>query len=875
MNLSKSPQQTSLLGLVKMCCVFLLMLLCSIPAKSDEPYARSKNYDLQHSKVVLRFDLDRRRVIGDVTHTVTILQPATDQISFDSVGLQIQTVTVNKTAAKFDTTDAKLNVFLSRAAKPGEKFDIEIKYEGQPKKGLYFILPDINYPNRPKQIWTQGESEDTRYYLPTYDYPNARLTTETVVTVPANWLTVSNGKLQSVTDAGNGQKTWIWRESLPSSTYLFTVVAGEFAEVKDIWRNIPVTYYAPKDRGDRLSPDYGRTPAMLEHFSNTLGVDYPWEKYAQAMVDDFVAGGMENSSATTNTAGSLRHPQLELEYLEGEDGLISHELGHQWFGDLVTCKDWSNIWLNEGFATFMETIWIEQQFGKDEADYDRWDASRFWFASRNLYAKPIVRHDFDDSSEFDGNAYNKGGWVLYMLRQQLGSQKFYAGLKHYLELNRGKNVVTADLTKAIEEATHTNVDQFFDQWIYGAGAPKFEVSYAYDEAKKQLNLTVKQVQKVEGRVGIFRVPLEVEITNAIGSRLYPIVVAKASETFSFPSESVPEMVLFDKGNQVLKSISFKKEKKEWLYQLTHATEVADRADAATELGKLKKEDDVAAALGDRLRNDKAYGVRIVAARSLGELGTPAASKQLLDTLNSAKEPWIRNQIVQALGNFKDDSATISKLESVARADSSWRARGAALQALGRMKTTNAFETLTAMLDSESPDGFLRNASLRGLGSLGDDKAVPLLLAWSKPGKDLDSRQAAISSLAKLQKDNKEITSQIASYLPENHSQIRFTAIFALGSRGDASAIPALEALLKQDDLSIEVAPMIKQQIESLKKPAPKATPHPETEEAGEGTEEPGAPHQNGEDSKIDRLEQLVQEMNERLKSIEARLPAKP
>ena len=850
----------------------LFAILCTIPVQADEPYARSKNYDLQHSKVVLRFDVEKKKVIGDVTHTVTILQPAIDRISFDSVGLQIQSVTVNKGAAKFDTTDTKLIVSLARIAKPGDKFDIEIKYEGQPKKGLYFILPDKDYPNRPKQIWTQGESEDTRYYLPTYDYPNARLTTETVVTVPADWITVSNGKLQGVTDAPNGQKTWTWRESLPSSTYLFTVVAGEFAEVKNTWRNIPVTYYAPKGRGDRLASDYGRTPAMLEHFSTTLGVDYPWEKYAQSMVDDFVAGGMENSSATTNTASSLRHPLLEAEYIEGEDGLISHELGHQWFGDLVTCKDWGNIWLNEGFATFMETMWTEKHFGKDIADYDRWDASRAWFASRNLYAKPIVRHDFDDSNEFDGNAYNKGGWVLYMLRQQIGTEKFYAGLKHYLEVNRGKNVVTADLTKAIEEATHTNVDQFLDQWVYGAGAPKFELSYTYDEAKKQVALTVKQTQKVEGRVGLFRIPLEVEITNSTGPKLYPIVVKKASETFTFPSESAPQMLLFDKGNQVLKSVTFKKDKQEWLYQATHASEVADRADATTELGKLKKEEAVASALGDALRNDKAYGVRIVAARSLGELGTPAAAKELLDSLNTAKEPWIRNQIVQALGSFKDDTAVTAKLESIAKEDSSLRARGAALQTLGRMKSPSAYSTLTAMLSSDSPDGFLRNASLRGLGSLGDDKAVPQLLDWSKPGKDLDSRQAAISSLAKLEKDNKEITNQIASYLPEPHAQIRFTTIFALGSRGDASAISALEALLRQDDLSIEMAPMIKQQIESLKKPSAKVASHAD---AGEEGEEEGGSSQGVEDSKINRLEQLVQEMNERLKVIESRLPPKP
>ncbi len=871
MILMKAGWRYSARELVRNLAMFFVVAVCGFGARADEPYARSKDYDLQHSKVVLKFDLDQKKVMGDVTHTVSVLKPGTEKLTFDAVGLQIQSVTVNKSAAKFETTDSKLNVSLPRAAKDGDQFEVEIKYEGQPKKGLYFILPDKDYPNRPRQVWTQGESEDTRYYLPTYDYPNARLTTETVLTVPGDWMTISNGKLIGVTDAANGQKTWTWKESQPSSTYLFTVVAGEFSEVKDSWRNIPVTYYAPKDRGDRLTANYTRTPAMIELFSTTLGVDYPWEKYSQAMVDDFVAGGMENSSATTNTAGSLRHPMLAAEYLENQDGLISHELGHQWFGDLVTCKDWGNIWLNEGFATFMETIWSERHFGKDVADFDRWEASRNWNGNRNLYAKPIVRHDFDDSGEFDGNAYTKGGWVLYMLRRQLGSEQFYAGLKHYLEVNRGKNVVTGDLSKAIEEATHTNVDQFFDQWVYGAGAPKYEVSYAYDEAKKQVALTVKQTQKIEGHVGLFRVPIEVEITNGTGPKLYPIVVSKAAETFTFPSESAPQMVLFDKGNQVLKSSEFKKEKKELLFQLKTAGEAADRADAAVALGKLKKEDDAAAGLGEAARNDKSVGVRNVAAQSLGEMGGPAASKELLESLNTAKEPWVRNQIVQSLGSFKEDPAAIAKLESVAREDSSYRARAAALQALGRLKSPKAYETLTAMVNSESPDGFLRNAALRGLGTLGDDKAVPLLEDWAKPGKNLDSRQAAISSLARLQKDNKEITEQIAGYLEEPHAQIRFTTLFALGTRGDASAIPALEALLKRDDLSIEMAPMIKQQIDGLKKPKPKEAAHAAMNEEGDDEEEMGA-NQAGDDSKLSHLEQLVQEMNERLKAIEGRLP---
>src|SRR6266403_4974107 len=544
---------------------------------ADEPYARSRDYDLQHSKIALRFDLDQKKVLGEVTHSLSVLRDGTGKIVFDSAGLTIQKVTVNRTAAKFETTGEKLIISLAAETKSGDKLEIVIRYEGKPRKGMYFILPDKVYPDRPSQIWTQGESEDTHYYLPTYDYPNDRLTTETILTVPASWITVSNGKLISVTDAGKGLKTWYWKESVPSSTYLITAVAGEFDEVKETWRGIPVTYYAPKGRGDRLSISYGRTPAMMELFSKKLGVDYPWEKYAQVMVDDFVAGGMENTSATTNTSSSLRSPQLALEYFTGEDGLISHELGHQWFGDLVTCKDWGNIWLNEGFATFLEYVWSESRYGKDQADYERWQATREWFGMNTLWNKPIVRHDFEDSGEFDENAYGKGGWVLYMLRHQLGDDAFYRAMKHYLEANRGKNVVTSDLVKAIEETTHTNVDQFFGQWIYGAGAPKFDLSYTYDSEKHQVALTVKQTQTIEGRVGIFRVPLEVQITTAAGSKLFPIMVSKATQIFTLPADAAPLLVLFDKGGQVLKSAEFHKEKKEWLYQLKNAAELSDRA----------------------------------------------------------------------------------------------------------------------------------------------------------------------------------------------------------------------------------------------------------------------------------------------------------
>ena len=512
---------------------------------------------------------------------------------------------------------------------------------------------------------------------------------------------------------------------------------------------------------------------------------------------------------------------------------------------------------------------MEHYFPKDQIEYELWNDAKDWMGNPRLFVKPIVRHDFDDSGEFDGNAYNKGGWVLYMLRYQIGEQAFFAGLKHYLEVNRGKNVVTADLTRAIEEATHINVDQFFSQWVYGAGAPRFDLAYTYDDAKHKLLLKVRQTQKLEGRVGLFTIPLKVEITTASEKKEYPITVSKAEEEFWFPADSAPTMVLFDKGGHYLKSADFHKEKKEWLYQLKNASETADRLDAVDALGKLKDDGDAIAALGDALKNDKAWGVRATAADNLGSTKNPGAEKLLLAALDTTKEPWVRNRIVSALGNFKDDKDVLAKVSAVAKEDNSYRAQASALLALGKLKAPGALDTLDAAVKADSPDSYVRNAALRAMGELGDDKAVPALREWAAPGKRIDSRQAAIASLARLDKSNKEITQTIASYLPEPHAPIRFTTIFALGARGDASAIPALENLLKREDLSIEMEPTIKEQIARLKK-EPGSGQSGAQGQAGEKTEGDSA----AVAKRLDRLEKLIQEMTERLKAIEEKLPPK-
>jgi aminopeptidase N len=856
------------------------LLLCAV-GRADEPFARNRDYDLQHVKTALKFDVATRGVTGDTTQTLAILRDGTNHVEFDSIALTISAVTVNGKPAKFTTTDAKLIVELGHGAKIGEKFDVNIRYTGNPKKGLYFVLPDKNYPDRPKEVWTQGESEDTRYYIPIYDYPNARPTSEMIVTVPKEWIVISNGKLASVTNSGTENKTWDWRQDKPLSTYLISVVAGEFHETKVMWHGIPVTYNVPRGDENKVATTFTDTPQMLQYFSDRLGVLYPWDQYAQTSVDDFVEGGMENTSATTLTTDGLVDPRLATETHEASDSLNSHELAHQWFGDLVTCKDWADLWLNEGFATFMQMLWEEHSAGVDESKYSNWNTQRGWMGQPRIYGEPVVTRNFGDALEYAGNIYDKAGLILEMLRAQLGDEEFFGALHHYLDVNRNKNVVTADLVKAIEESTNTNVDRFFNQWIYGAGAPKFRIRASYDAAAHQEKLTVEQTQKLDAHVGLFEVPVEVEVTTDGGKKSYWIKVTKAEETFPFPADSAPLMVVFDKGNKVLKSADFEKPVAELIYQLEHADAVTDRADAAVALGGFAKDDSAVEALGRAVTRDAFWGVRVQAIQSLGRINSGPTKKLILAALDD-KEAWVRVPAVRQLARIPNDPEVIARLDTLYKNDSAWGVRGAALGVLAQIKASGAYEMLTAAMTSDSPNDILRRAALSGFGALGDDRAVPMLMEWSSLGKPLDSRPAAIQSLGRLGTKDPAVETRLIQYLDETYDSVRRSSIGALGQRGDPAAIPALEAMLKSNELALGSSPQLTATIARLKNGG-----------AGGGRGGRGAPSPDGAAAsapnggvggaadlnalvtqlldRVTRLDQHISELNDQVKKLEDKM----
>jgi aminopeptidase N len=799
------------------CCALLSLtaFACVSTARADEPYARSRDYELQDIRTHLWFDVEQRGIRGEVTERVTALRDGVSDLKFDSVDLDIRSVTVDGKAAKFSMTPNELIVSLDHPANRGERHEILIRYDGQPKRGLYFILPDKSYPQQPQEVWTQGEAEDTRYYIPVYDYPNNRMTSEMVLTVPAKWITVSNGQLMGVKDEPDGTKTWDWKQPEPLSSYLLSAVAGDFVEREDSWRGVPLRFAVPRGEESKIEITFARTKEMLDLFSNKLGVPYPWAQYAQTSVDEFVEGGMENTSATTLSVRDLVHPRLASELRIGDDVVMSHEMAHQWFGDLVTCKDWANLWLNEGFATYFEHYWLEQHYGADEADYEFWHDQTSWFAQKRLYPVPIVTRDFDDSTQYDGNVYGKAGWVLRMLREKLGDEDFFRGLHEYLVTNRGQNVVTADLQKAIEQATSVNVDKFFKQWLYGAGAPEFEVGYNYDAALHQVRLDVKQTQKVEGMVGVFDVPIDVEIATASGSKTHPIEVNEASQSFTLPADGAPLMIVFDKGDKILKTVDFKKDPALLIYQLKHAETVPDRADAAFRLSGARNNPDVVAALGESAQHDAFWGVRVEALRSLGRIGGQDAEKQVMPALDDEK-PWVREIAVRVLGNFRDDPSIGPRLTAIASGDPTYRVRAAALISLGAIKSPNAFDTLAAAVHSESPDGILCDAALGGLGVLGDNRAVPILSEWSAPGKPIHSRQEAISALAGLDRKNKDITNTLIAYLQEPYFDLKTSAILAVGERGDPDGIAPLENLIASGEITSAERPYVDTALTILK-----------------------------------------------------------
>jgi aminopeptidase N len=796
----------------------------SFSLPGDAPrYAPDRPADVRHIDIAVTLDFERHAVHGEVTTRFAALFEQVREVTFDAAELRIERVTLAGSDAPLDYwgEGEKLHVRLDRAYAYGEEFGVNVRYTAHPRTGLVFVDPVKGNPDLPVQVWTQGETEYHHYWFPCHDFPNDRATTTLSATVPGHFFVLSNGGLESVQEHADGTKTYTWRMEQPYPAYLVTLVAGEFVELQDAWRTVPVNYYVRAGReadGHRM---FDKTPAMIEYFSTHFGVDYPYVKYGQIVAEEFL-GAMENASATTHTYRLLADERASLDY--SPEPVVAHELVHQWHGDMLAVRDWSHTWLKESFATYFEAAWKEHDKGQDEFRVELRDNLRNYLAADARGRRPIVYNVYRKNGQelFDRHVYEKGSLVLHMLRNVLGEQPFWRALQHYTQRNQWREVITADFERAIEEATGRSVAQLFEQWVYKAGHPEFKVSYAWDDEHKLAKLTVRQMQTTSESTPVFVTPVDMafmvpdtdeEKADDPEARAtlatFRVTIDSDNQTFYFPLARRPFSARFDQGGWLIKTLEFERPSELLRYQLRHDPDVLGRIEAAEGLGKQADPQSIEA-LEAALFAEQFWGVRAVIADQIGKQRSERALKTLLRGLEAIEEPKARRAIVAALGEFRaPEQAELAQRAAevltriVREGEPSYYVEAAAATGLGKTRTPDAFQTLAAKCETSSWVEIIRGGVFAGLGELGEARSVDVLADWLLDrGRPMDARAAAAGGLRVLaatkridagEAQTKAVEALMAA-LDDPWEMVMTGSAAALGEWGDARAIPALERL---------------------------------------------------------------------------------
>ena len=766
-------------------------------------FAPDRVVDIRHLALELEVDPRQRTMAGTATLRCAVIAPGTRAVELDAVELQIERVTAGGVEVPFRHDGRRLRVELAAPLATGAELVLAVTYRGTPRRGLYFVGPDEAYPGKPLQVWSQGQDEDSRYWFPCIDAPHMKATSEVSVTVPASLFALSNGVL--VSDRTEGERrTLHWRLDVPHSCYLVTLAIGDFAAIETRWGDVPVVYYVERGREAAAERTLARTPEMLELFSRRFGVPYPYPRYAQVFVADFIFGGMENTSATTLTDTVLMDERAALDY--DIDALVAHELAHQWFGDLVTCRDWGEGWLNEGFATYAEYLWREHHEGRDAADLELDDWAEMYFGEdAGRYRRTIATKLYDEPIDiFDHHLYEKGGRVLHMLRDVLGDDAFFRALAHYLGKHCHGVVESRDLARAVEDATGRNLDWFFSQWVIdGAGHPELDVGIRWDAHARLAVVTVEQRQKVDARTPLFRIPTRMRFR--VGERDVDVAIelAETRHVFHIRLDGEPAQAIFDPGRIVLASVKTDKPEPMWAAELAGATHTTDRAAAAFALAK-RGGRAAERALGTALERDAYWAGRAAAATGLGTVRTPGARDRLIRALGAEAHPRARRAIARALGDFVHDATAGAALAGVVeRGDASYFVEAEACFALGRTRTPRAGELLRAAAARDTFTDVIRQHAYRGLAEARDDGALDLLLDGLRWGRVTQGRRAAAGALAQLvrgrrDREARDIRERIELLLADRDFRVQAAAIEALAVIGDPAAIDALRRVVDRE-----------------------------------------------------------------------------
>lgn len=817
---------------------------------------------IAHIRLDIEPDLSARSLRGEVTLALQCRQDDLSAVELDAIDMHFAKVTIDgKPAAGTHYDGKRLRIALDRPRAREESFSITIAYHCSPLRGLYFVGPDEAHPNRALECWTQGQDEDSRFYFPVVDAPRFKATSEVICTVPADLFVLSNGELRESREVEGGRKRWHYFLDFPHSPYLITFVCGQFAELRDRApvTGTPVYYYGPKGREADLKRSLGMTPAIIDHFSKMIGVPYPFGRYSQIFVSDFIFGGMENTTATTLTAEAMLDERAALD--QDIEYLVAHELAHQWWGDLLTCREWPEAWLNEGFATYFEYVWREHSRGRDEADFDLLADMDNYLDEAGEYQRPIVCRQFEEPIDlFDRHLYEKGGRVLHMLRNELGETAFWRAIRLYAERNARGSVETRDLARALEDATGRNLDGFLHQWVDHAGHPELECSWAWDADKGAGTLQVEQKQQGD-HVYELRTTLRMEVDGReIDQALH---VTQRTHSFEIKASAAPTQVIFDPGDVLLKTIKFQKPRPLWVRQLSSARLGIDRLLAARALAE-KPEPLSVAALRTALETDSFWAVRVAAATALGKTRRQDALDALL-AARSQEHAKVRRAVAAALGEFRVDldpgnARAADLLEAwLTKGDASCFVEANAAQSLGRVRSPNAVKVLTPVLARRSYADTIRSRALEGLGACGDEAAYPVIAGAITRAASFQSRRAAVAALGRLAEGTafaRNARERLEACLFDPDFRVRMDAALALVEIGDVRAISAIERA-RAAELDGRAKRRFKHAVTQLR----------EKGAAGEKVKKLG--------EEVDRLRAESNQLRERLEKLEASANPKP
>jgi aminopeptidase N len=668
-----------------------------------------KTNELVHTKLEVKFDYDKAWMYGKAWITLKPHFYATDTLTLDAKGMDIKEVAIMKGAAKnslkYTYDSIHLFITLDKSYKGGENYTVYVNYISRPNdlkvagsaaitdaKGLYFINPGGEDKDKPTQIWTQGETEANSVWMPTIDKPNQKSTEEIYMTVPAKYVTLSNGLLISQKKNNDGTRTDYWKMNRPHAPYLFFMGVGDFAIVKDKYKAMEVNYYVEKKYASVARKIFGNTPEMIGFYEKILGLPYQWPKYDQIVGRDYVSGAMENTTATLHQESAYQNARQLVDGNSWEE-TIAHELFHQWFGDLVTAESWSNLTVNESFANYSEYLWDEYKYGKDAADEHNLEDMQGYLQS-NSDNKDLVRFEYADKEDmFDAVSYNKGGRILNMLRNYVGDDAFFKSLNNYLNTNKFKSGEAGQLRLAFEEVTGEDMNWFWNQWYYSNGHPKLKIDYTYDDAAGKVQVIIEQTQKKDN---VFRLPIAIDIYTGANKVRNKVWIENKMNTFTFSYTKRPDLINIDADKVLLCEKTDNKTTENFIHQFKYAPDYLDRREALDYFSKKNMPELI---LGLK---DKFAGLR----------------KLTIERLSKS-----------ALAKNTD---AIKKIETIAKTDKDKKTQAAALSFLAATGNTQYLPLFTKFINDSSYS--VAGAALEGLTVLQPAKAYELAKKYSADAK---------------------------------------------------------------------------------------------------------------------------------------------